>query len=401
VVNNGQASYSRIVELEAWSGSSVTTTPTPNSTPVVTPTPNSTPFPTPTVNPTPNTTPTPATGRTNVALANNGGFASASSQLSGGAPSIAIDGIRNWATSGTWKDATPDNYPDWLQVDFSGSRTISEINVYSVTDDFTNPADPTEASTFNSYGVTNFEVQYWTGATWATVSGGNVTNNNRTIKKLVFSPITTSRIRVVVNNAQASYSRIVELEAWSSDGGVTTTPTPNPTPNSTPPPTSTPNPTPTPATGRTNVALASNGSVARGSSELAGANAAIDGIRNWATSGAWKDATPDSFPDWLQVDFNTTRTISEIAVYAVQDNYTNPVDPTEYETFSAYGITNFEVQYWTGATWAVVPGGYISNTNRVITKVVFSPVTTTRIRVVVNNGQASYSRIVELEAWGN
>jgi hypothetical protein len=60
------------------------------------------------------------------------------------------------------------------------------------------------------------------------------------------------------------------------------------------------------------------------------------------------------------VDFNTTRTISEIAVYAVQDNYTNPVDPTEYETFSAYGITNFEVQYWTGATWAVVPGGYIS-----------------------------------------
>ena len=409
VVNNAQASYSRIVELEAWSSGSVTSTPTPNSTPVVTPTPNSTPNPTPNstpnVTPTPNATPTPSAGRTNVALAANGGFASASSELSGSASGVAIDGIRNWATSGTWKDATPNSFPDLLQVDFSGSRTISEIAVYSVTDDFNNPTDPTDASTFSAYGLTSFEVQYWTGGSWASVPGGNVINNNRVIKRLVFAPITTARIRVVVTGAQASYSRLVELEAWSG-GSVTTTPTPtvNPTPNSTPTPTSTPNPTPTPNVtptpgGRLNVALAANGSIASASSELSGAGVAIDGIRNWATSGTWKDATPDSYPDVLQVDFNANRSISEIDVYAVKDDFTNAVDPTETETFSAYGVTNFEVQYWTGANWQTVPGGQVSNTNRVITKVVFSPITTTRIRVVVNNAQASYSRIVELEAW--
>jgi hypothetical protein len=184
---------------------------------------------------------------------------------------------------------------------------------------------------------------------------------------------------------------------------VTATPTPTvnptPTPNATPTATPTPNATPTPGA-RINVALTANGSIATGSTELSGANVAIDGIRTWATSGAWKDATPDNFPDWLQVDFNTTRTINEIDVYAVKNNFSDPADPTEFETLNYYGITNFEVQYWTGANWQTVPGGNVINTNRVITKVVFAPITTSRIRVFITGAQDSYSRIVELEAWG-
>jgi hypothetical protein len=151
--------------------------------------------------------------RTNVAATANGGVASASSELS--AASTAIDGVRNWATSGAWKDLTPDNYPDWLQVDFNGSKTINEITVYAVMDDFTNPTDPTENTTFSLYGITNFDVQYWTGSNWITVPNGSIVNNNKAVTKLVFAPVTTSKIRVVVNNAQANYSRIVELEAWS------------------------------------------------------------------------------------------------------------------------------------------------------------------------------------------
>ena len=73
-------------------------------------------------------------------------------------PGAAIDGIRNWAASGAWEDATPDVYPDWLQVDFSGSKTIDEINVFSVTDDYTNPTNPTETTTFSGYGLVNFDV---------------------------------------------------------------------------------------------------------------------------------------------------------------------------------------------------------------------------------------------------
>ena len=131
------------------------------------------------------------------------------------APHLAIDGSRAWGYSGGWRDGTPDNYPDWLQVDFNGSKTINEINVFAVRDDFSSTSEPTETETFSLYGITSFNLQYWSGSNWVTVPNGNVTSTNRVVTKLTFAPITTSKIRVVVNNAQASYSRIVEVEAWT------------------------------------------------------------------------------------------------------------------------------------------------------------------------------------------
>nr|MBA2737519.1 M20/M25/M40 family metallo-hydrolase [Pyrinomonadaceae bacterium] len=364
---------------ELAKGTLSSTPPTP--TPTVMPTPSSTPTP----------TPTPNTSKTNVALATNGGVASASSQQSGGAPGIAIDGVKNWATSGAWKDATANIYPDILQVDFNGGKTINEIDVFAVKDDFSNPVDPTEVETFNYYGITSFDVQYWNNSSWTTVPNGSVVGNNKVVTKLVFSPITTTKIRVVVNNAQAGYSRIVELQAWT-DTTVTSTPTPTPipTPTSTPTPmptpVNTPTPSPTPTSGKTNVALTSNGGIASASTQSNGgaAGIAIDGIKNWATSGAWKDATPNSYPDWLQVDFNGSQTINEIDVYGVKDDYSNPVDPTESETFNYYGLTGFDVQYWNGSGWMTVANGSVINNNKVITKIVFPAVTTTKVSVVVN-----------------
>jgi peptidyl-Asp metalloendopeptidase len=360
---------------------------------------NPTPSPTPTANPTPS-------ARTNAALAANGALAQASSVLS--SPMIAIDGVRNWATSGAWKDATADSYPDWFEVAFAGNKTIDEIAIYLVRDDYLNPTDPSETETFSSYGVTAFEVQYWTGTAWATVPGGSIANNNRVLRKITFAPITTTRIRVVVNNAQASYSRIVELEAWTTNGGGgNPTPSPTATPNTTPTPqpTATPTPSTTPTPGsRTNVALANNGATVTASSATSSSYspaAAIDGFRTWASGGGWRDGTPDVYPDWLEVSFNGNKTVSEISVFAVRDNYADPSDPTAAETFSQYGITNFEIQYWTGANWETVPGGQITNNNFVWTRIAFAPISTSRIRVVVNNAQASYSRIVELEAWSD
>src|SRR6202008_1321668 len=101
----------------------------------------------------------------------------------------------------------------------------------------------------------------------------------------------------------------------------------------------------------------------------------------------------NSYPDWLEVDFAGTKTIDEIDVFTLQDNYTSPVDPTPTMTFSNYGITDFDVQYWDGSQWVTVPGGSITGNNKVWTKVGFTAVTTTKIRVLVNNALAGYSRI--------
>src|SRR5258705_3976273 len=82
-------------------------------------------------------------------------------------------------------------------------------------DNYATQADPSSTQTFSNYGTTAYDVQYWTGSAWATVSGGSITGNNLVWKKLNFTAVTTSKIRVVANAAVDGVSRIVEVEAWT------------------------------------------------------------------------------------------------------------------------------------------------------------------------------------------
>jgi hypothetical protein len=156
----------------------------------------------------------------NVALAANGGTATASSTASGGyAPSGAINGDRqglNWGAGGGWNDATPSTFPDWLEVDFNGTKTINEIDVFSVQDNYQAPTEPTPTMTFSQYGLTDFQVQYWTGTQWVTVPGGTVSGNSLVWRQFSFAAVTTTAIRVWVTNALNTWSRITEVEAWGT-----------------------------------------------------------------------------------------------------------------------------------------------------------------------------------------
>ena len=160
-----------------------------------------------------------ATGRFNVALAANGAVATASSTATGSGFSTtgAINGNYRgpWGNSVEgWNDNTPGVVPDWIQVDFAGSKTIDEINVFSLHDNYTVENTPTETQTFTLYGRLAFNVQYWNGSSWVTVTGGNVTGNNKVWRKFTFSPITTSKIRVTINAVPDSWSRVVEIQAF-------------------------------------------------------------------------------------------------------------------------------------------------------------------------------------------
>jgi hypothetical protein len=144
--------------------------------------------------------------------------------------SAVIDGDRqavNWGAGGGWNDATENVFgSDWLQVNFAGTKTINAIEVFTLRDGFaSNPSDPTLTETFNSAinggsGITSFNVQYLSGATWVDVPGAQVQLNNNVRRRFTFSPISTNAIRVVVRDAVVwttianNYSRIVEVEAW-------------------------------------------------------------------------------------------------------------------------------------------------------------------------------------------
>lgn len=326
-------------------------------------------------------------GRANVALESNGAVASASSTLDlGRLPRAAINGDRRGlhfpsgpSTGSGWQDATPNVFPDWLEVAFTGQKTISEVHVFSMQDDFNDPVDPTEAMTFTIFGIQDFDVEFWTSSAWQLIPGGSVLNNNKVWRKVSFAPVTTTKIRVVVKRALAGQSVIMEVEAWE-------------------------------ATPRRNFALESQGAVATASTTLDLGRlprAAINGDRRGlhyptapTTGSAWHDATPDAFPDWLEVAFPAAETIDEIDVFSLQDNFNDPVEPTEAMTFTQFGLQDFDVQYWTGSAWQTVPGGSVLNNNKVWRKISFPPLTTAKVRVTVNRALAGFSRIVELEVWG-
>jgi subtilisin family serine protease len=419
-----------------------------------------------------------ASARINVALAANGGVATASSTYSAGyAASGAINGDRrgtNWGAGGGWNDATNAAFPDWLEVAFSGSRTIDEIDVFSVQNNYKTPADPTPTMTFSAYGLVDFTVQYWTGSSWQAVAGGIVRGNTLVWRTIIFAPVTTSRIRVLVERSADAWSRIAEIEAYSvSDLPVNTPPSVSMT---------------SPAAGsafiapaaitvsasasdtdgvvakvsfyangamigadfvapysinwsgvaagnymihavatdddgatttsgsvsitvntgqtRINLAAAANGGAATASSTYSSGYApagAINGDRRgaqWGAGGGWNDATSGVFPDWLEIAFSGSKTINEVDVFSVQNDYKNPISPTATMTFTAYGLVDFTVQYWTGAAWQAVQGGIVRGNSLVWRQIAFPAITTSRIRVLVERPVDGWSRIAEVEAYG-
>jgi hypothetical protein len=124
-----------------------------------------------------------ASGRLNVALAANGAVATASSAHTccGFSTAGAINGNNRgpWGNGEGWNDATENAVPDWIQVEFAGSKTIDEISVFSLHDNYTPENTPTETQTFSLYGLLAFDVQYWNGSSWVTIPGGSVTGNNK------------------------------------------------------------------------------------------------------------------------------------------------------------------------------------------------------------------------------
>ena len=323
----------------------------------------------------------------NVALAANGGVASASSTYSAAGYSFAVssvnDGERaglNWGHGGGWNDSTANTYPDWVQIIFNGAKTIDHVVVYTLQDNYASPVQPTDTLTFSQYGVTAFTVQGSNGGgTWVTL--GTITGNNLVKRTVNFTAASYDRIRINVTAALASYSRITEIEAWGTSAG--------------PPP-------------QSNVALAANGGVASASStySAAGYSFAVSGVNdgeraglNWGHGSGWNDSTANSYPDWVQITFNSAKTIGHVVVYTLQDNYANPVEPTDTLTFTQYGVTGFTVQGWTGSSWTTL--ATVSGNNLVKRTVNFNAYTTSRIRINVTAALASYSRITEIEAWGN
>jgi hypothetical protein len=152
-----------------------------------------------------------------------------------------------------------------------------------------------------------------------------------------------------------------------------------------------------------NVALAANGATASASSSYGAgypASAVINNERagtNWGAGGVWADATFNLWPDSVEISFTGNKTINRVVVYSAQDNYANPVEPSDTMAFSAYGVQDFTVQGRSGSNWITLAS--VTNNNLVKRSVSFAPATVVAIRITITRSAWIFSLLTEVEAW--
>lgn len=149
----------------------------------------------------------------NVAHSSTGATVSASSTALGFDPETVIDGDTSslvWGAGSGWQDDTPGEFPDTLEITFSGPKTIDRLLVGTVNSDSLPAAQ---------YGLKNLDVQYWDGVAWVTV--GQVTGNVQGTISLSFSAVTTDRVRLVCNDSNDGlHSRVTEVQVYGENAGI-------------------------------------------------------------------------------------------------------------------------------------------------------------------------------------
>ncbi|UPK42511.1 discoidin domain-containing protein [Paenibacillus pabuli] len=125
----------------------------------------------------------------------------ADSTFSGYAVSKINDGDRSTALGGTssWANGANTPLPQNVTLDLGQSKQVSKVDLY----------------TTQGYVLADYDLEYWNGSSW--VSLVKVTANKDTYRTHSFSPVNTSKIRIVCRTGpshQAGYVRINELEIY-------------------------------------------------------------------------------------------------------------------------------------------------------------------------------------------
>jgi hypothetical protein len=172
------------------------------------------------------------------------GIATSSGAFTGHPASLAKDGLRSAPWDGAvgqykfWASTTSSSYFQnncyagswWVAVSWCNKltdpatcyRTINELDLFSLKDDYYDGADPTRDTIAHNYGNVNFRLQYCPvgrtcladGTGWVTPPGGWFLNNRKAWTSVSFPPIAVTAVRVALDCIQDTRAYVVELEAW-------------------------------------------------------------------------------------------------------------------------------------------------------------------------------------------
>jgi hypothetical protein len=299
-------------------------------------------------------------------------FAKAGTDLTSTLPNVArgVATTASYTASGTaganavngypvnepiWGTFGSPNATDWLELNLGQARTVDEVRLYVRNDRATNRYRP----------PASYQVQYWTGSAWATVSSQVKTPATpRSNYNLVrFASVSTQRLRVQVTHASGFKTGLTEVQAFARGGG------------------------PAPGPGNKAGPATPSASYTSPWETVAALNDGIDPpVSNDTVNPRW-GTWPNTGQQWAELTWSSPQTLDAADVYFFDDNG---------------GVrlpASYRLQYWNGSSYVdVAAGGYPLAANQ-YNRVAFTQVSTTRLRVVLQSGSASVG-LLEVKAFG-
>ena len=279
---------------------------------------------------------------------------SASYTASGTAGANAVDGFPiNEPLWGTWGSA---NATDYLQLNLGQARTVNEVRLWFRNDRATNHYRP----------PSSYQIQYLNGSTWTNVASAVKTpaTPQSNYNVVQFGAVSTTQLRVQVTHASGFKTGLTEVKAYNR-GGVVTPPT------------------------DTNKATAATPTASYTSAweSVAALNDGIDPPSSNDTVNPRWGTWPSTGEQWGLLTWSAAQSLSSADVYFFDDNG---------------GVrlpASWKLQYWNGTAYVDVAGasGYPTALNQ-YNHVTFTPVSTTRLRVLLQSGTASVG-LLEVKAF--
>lgn len=284
-----------------------------------------------------------------------GAAVTASYTASGTSTGAAVDGFPIneplWGTSGS------PNSSDWYELDLRQQRTVDEVRLYFRDD-----------RAGNRYRApSSYSVRYWNGSTWvdAAAQAKTPTTPKANYNRVRFTPVSTQRLRVQLTHASGFKTALTEVKVYQRGGGD-----------------------PDPPTGNLAASAAPSASYTSPWESVAAINDGIDPpSSNDPVNPRW-GTWPNTGTQWAELTWPSAVSVRSAHVYFFDDNG---------------GVrlpASWKLQHWDGSAYVDVAGasGYPVGADA-YQEVTFTPVSTTRLRVVLQSGADSVG-LLEVQAFG-